>query len=122
MKKVFSTILIVILSAPTLVNIGVLLDYVVRYQTYVEELCENRNRPELHCNGKCQLAELQVSNEDPVEPIKPNLNNLEIKVVFHSEAPTVEIPFQILLQGYPLYREHFLSNALADIPTPPPRV
>jgi hypothetical protein len=31
------------------------LDYVVNYQFITTELCENKNAPELHCNGKCHL-------------------------------------------------------------------
>lgn len=31
------------------------LDYVVNYHYIATELCENKNAPELHCNGKCHL-------------------------------------------------------------------
>lgn len=31
------------------------LDYVVNYRYIATELCENKNAPELHCNGKCHL-------------------------------------------------------------------
>ncbi|PWJ57659.1 hypothetical protein CLV98_106131 [Dyadobacter jejuensis] len=32
------------------------LDYEIRRDYIVANLCENRNRPELNCNGKCYLA------------------------------------------------------------------
>ncbi|MGB0176868.1 MAG: hypothetical protein ACPF9D_06865, partial [Owenweeksia sp.] len=39
--------------------------------TYVNELCENKDQPELHCNGTCQLAEklnLETPEEKPALP------------------------------------------------------
>ena len=32
------------------------LDYVIHYDYIVEELCENRDKPVLACNGKCYLG------------------------------------------------------------------
>lgn len=31
------------------------LDYVMNYHYIATELCENKNKPELECNGKCHL-------------------------------------------------------------------
>lgn len=31
------------------------LDYVLNYHYIATELCENKNKPELECNGKCHL-------------------------------------------------------------------
>ena len=32
------------------------LEYVINYDYIVNELCENKAKPELHCNGKCHLT------------------------------------------------------------------
>jgi hypothetical protein len=58
------------LSAKQLISLGLLglmlikayvipllyLDYEIRRDYIVANLCENRNRPKLNCNGKCYLA------------------------------------------------------------------
>ncbi|WP_404986280.1 hypothetical protein ACI513_03995 [Chryseobacterium sp. M5] len=31
-------------------------NYIVNYEYIVENLCENKDKPELSCNGKCYLA------------------------------------------------------------------
>lgn len=31
------------------------LDYIVNYDYIARELCENKAKPEMHCNGKCHL-------------------------------------------------------------------
>ena len=52
-----------------------ILEYVIHYDYIVEELCENRDKPVLACNGKCYLGK-QISatekknQEDPV-PVPP---------------------------------------------------
>ena len=40
------------------------LEYVVNYDYIVNELCENKLKPELKCNGKCHLTkELAKASE-----------------------------------------------------------
>lgn len=42
-----------------------MIDYAVRYDYISQQLCVNKNKPELRCNGKCYLAkELAKSTED----------------------------------------------------------
>lgn len=51
------------------------IDYLVNYNYIVEELCENRDKPILTCNGKCYLEKqvkqhlnLTHSDESPMPP------------------------------------------------------
>ncbi|MCW8981659.1 MAG: hypothetical protein OQJ83_09755 [Altibacter sp.] len=37
-------------------------EYVMNYDFIVERLCENRDKPQLECNGKCYLSK-QISKE-----------------------------------------------------------
>ena len=42
-----------------------MIDYVVNYDYITQELCENKNKPEMACNGKCHLMkELAKSSTD----------------------------------------------------------
>ena len=51
------------------------LDYLVNYDYIAEQLCENRDKPVLACNGKCYLGEqLKDSREklgDRERPLPP---------------------------------------------------
>jgi hypothetical protein len=40
------------------------LDYTVNKNYIANTLCENRDKPKLHCNGKCQLAKKIAAEED----------------------------------------------------------
>lgn len=52
MKVLTSILLIFIISVRSFLP---LLDYVVHYHYIATQLCENRDKPELLCNGKCYL-------------------------------------------------------------------
>ena len=41
-----------------------LFNYTVQYTYYSETLCENKDKPELHCNGVCQLTKELKSVDD----------------------------------------------------------
>lgn len=47
-----------------------LVDYAVNYHYISQELCENRDKPDLHCNGKCYLAkELSTAIDTGSSPL-----------------------------------------------------
>lgn len=58
-----------------------ILDYVVNYQYIVEELCENREKPEMLCNGKCYLAKEMAKTAEESQPSKDNTKIAIVKLV-----------------------------------------
>lgn len=55
-----------------------LIDYAVNYEYISEKLCENKDKPQVLCNGKCYLAkELAKTSENT-----PKQNNLKISPDF----------------------------------------
>lgn len=51
------------------------LDYAVNYKFISNHLCENKNRPEMMCNGKCYLVkELSKNSENIPEQCDFNIN------------------------------------------------
>lgn len=55
MNKFISLILILALSFQCLVKLGLITYYSFNITYIVKELCENKDKPELKCNGKCFL-------------------------------------------------------------------
>jgi len=44
-------------------------DYLWNYSLYSQELCENKEKPDLACNGTCQLAtKLKLNTPEPAQP------------------------------------------------------
>lgn len=73
------------------------LDYLVNYHYITTELCENKNTPELHCNGKCHLKkelakayknDLPTSNDKKSETFETAVLFIVKIPVFHFERST----------------------------------
>ena len=81
------------------------LDYIINYDYIANELCENKAKPELKCNGKCHLVnELAKASEDdkPIHSDKKNNSKHEIEVLFFQEIKTFivqQIYFHNILQN-----------------------
>lgn len=62
------------------------IDYTVNYDYITKELCENRMKPELMCNGKCYLSkELSKTQEQGNKSSqKISLNSIDIFIVNES--------------------------------------
>lgn len=53
-----------------------LAEYAVNYTYISEVLCINKNKPELHCNGKCYLGkELAKANDSDSSPVNKAKNS-----------------------------------------------
>lgn len=60
------------------------LEYVLNYEYIATELCENKEEPELQCNGKCHLMkELAKASEDEKPISKGKTLHQEIEVLFY---------------------------------------
>ncbi|MGB3774758.1 MAG: hypothetical protein WA951_05840 [Leeuwenhoekiella sp.] len=76
-------IVMVIIGRPALPVI----DYVFNYEYIATELCVNRDRPEMHCNGKCYL--MQAMAQEAAKEKQDKKGNLilryELPVLYYSE-------------------------------------
>jgi hypothetical protein len=59
-----SILLLVSLLSANLSGLWVYLGYEANQKYIAKELCENRNRPEMHCNGKCYLMKKLKQAQD----------------------------------------------------------
>lgn len=65
------------------------LDYLINYHYITTELCENKNVPEQHCNGKCHLKKelaKAYKNDTPSSNEKKS-ETAEIVVLFLVKIP-----------------------------------
>ena len=62
-------------------------DYLVNYDYIVETLCENKDRPEMNCNGKCHLSKelAKEAGNDGKNPLSGKTSKSEIPQIIISE-------------------------------------
>ncbi|MEZ4853117.1 hypothetical protein [Flavobacterium sp.] len=64
------------------------LEYMVNYEYIANELCENKDKPELKCNGKCHLKKelAKVSEEEKPQSQDKKNQTSEIEVLYFSKV------------------------------------
>lgn len=63
------------------------IEYVVLYDYIKNELCINKDKPEMQCNGKCHLKkEMANASDSGKEKSKSNFASAEIQVVYFQEV------------------------------------
>jgi len=64
------------------------LNYVVNYDYISKVLCENKEKPELKCNGKCHLkAELAKASEENFPASQESKSNITLELLFLETIP-----------------------------------
>lgn len=90
MKKIIVFLVVLFFAKP----IFPLLDFVINYDS-IQEMCENRNKPELQCNGSCHLKKELAKTAESDTPISNNkkLHSQQLEILFLIETDwTIIIP------------------------------
>ncbi|MDG1573358.1 hypothetical protein OZ410_13595 [Robiginitalea sp. M366] len=60
--------------------------YMVAQSDFIARLCENKDKPEMNCDGKCYLSKMmQAEQEADQEPAMPMLKWSEIRLFWAAE-------------------------------------
>lgn len=101
-KKIAVIIIIVLFLKP----VFPVIDYMVNYDYISTVLCINKDKPELHCNGKCQLMKELANAADDDKPISTNkktntntLNDLFVQEVNEYVFMTANKPVEYILNS-----------------------
>lgn len=93
MHKAVFIIVFVLLARPVLPVAA----YIINYHYIATELCENKAKPQMHCNGKCHLKKelaKAAENEKPLSGKKSARQESEI--IYYLIQDSFEIPVNIL--------------------------
>lgn len=79
LKQLIPVLVLIMLLKP----VWPLAEYIVNYDYIVENLCENRARPMLNCNGKCYLAKklAEESGGEEKNPFNSELSKFETPII-----------------------------------------
>ena len=86
---------------------------------FIEKLCENKDKPELQCNGKCHLKKLVNNNtNNDQEPVKAvNLKEITLYVVEFMKYDFKRVSFKNVQLGD--YNNLYSFSLLDSIDRPP---
>ena len=119
MQRVFSSIMTLIFLFVVSQQAVVVMHFKLNQKAITEQFCINKNKPELHCNGKCYLnKELQETENTDSEKI---LNTKNFDLVFYSNiAYEIETPNVIKTKVKLIYIEFHHSEPYLEVLVPPP--
>lgn len=88
--------------------------YYANYEYISTELCENLDKPELDCQGRCYLEKLEiklqpVTEDKPIKAIPFSVNDYPISTV-DFELSKITISFYFKKLTLPNYFKHFVIS------------
>ena len=100
MKKAIVIVVFLFVLKPVLP----VLEYILHYDYIARELCENKAKPELKCNGKCHLMKELAKASDGENPTSQDKKNTqqEFEVLFLEKWATMVI----LNPNFPMQKEN----------------
>lgn len=123
MNKLIVFLLIVGIGFQSVGKLLVLAWYQVNKTYIAQKLCENRNKPKMHCNGKCQLRKKmqQLDQESPSNSSVPvKIDKIAIlEFLLPENQATLNNPFSILKKPIIFYDKQYtfsFSNYLLKPP------
>lgn len=123
MNKLIVFLLIVGIGFQSVGKLLVLAWYQVNKTYIAQKLCENRNKPKMHCNGKCQLRKKmqQLDQESPSNSSVPvKIDKIAIlEFLLPENQASLNNPFSILKKPIIFYDKQYTfyySNYLLKPP------
>ena len=123
MNKLIVFLLIVGIGFQSVGKLLVLAWYQVNKTYIAQKLCENRNKPKMHCNGKCQLRKKmqQLEQESPSNSSVPvKIDKIAIlEFLLPENQASLNNPFSILGKPIIFYDKQYtfsFSNYLLKPP------
>lgn len=101
-----------------------IISYAVNYEYISTELCENKDKPEMECNGKCHLKKelaKEIQENNPVSDSK-KVNFVESSLLFCSEIHSFKfesIFFEEENQNLATYSNLYKTENIFSIFHPP---
>lgn len=122
MFRLISILLILSLSFQSLVKLGIFTWYQLNKEYVANNLCENRNKPQLKCNGKCYLKKQLKKADVNSDSNKSTTNNERIGLLECVLPDSFVIPRLFLfsnVQCLAVYSERYIYSFESYVFHPP---
>ena len=120
MNRFLPILLAILVMLPTLTKLGVIGNYWIQYQTYSQELCENKDNLEMSCNGKCQLVkEMKQANETIPFSLPNSISFKEFPAISDSYSDEKQQLSEIKAIVYSTFTPELVSGMNKDVFHPP---
>lgn len=85
MKKYIHTIVVFVLIAVFLLQVltkfSIVVNYALNKEYITKTFCENKEKPQMHCNGKCHLKKQLEKQDKKEKPVQSSKEKFEIQFI-----------------------------------------
>lgn len=121
-NRFISIVLFITLVFQCLCSLGVLAWFQANQSYIIAELCENRDKPAMHCNGQCVLMKkLKKLDDQQDKEHTSNINKVEVAIVIPTMLVLPELIKIVLKNTIPPYNK-FYSYLFSNCPFLPPKL
>ena len=85
MKKLVAILIIIGVLLQSLSTVVIVAQYMANKDYIAKNLCENRDKPQMHCDGKCCLKKKLAKEAKQNAPTPRNQKNQQVVTLFFSE-------------------------------------
>lgn len=122
-KRFTCFILLITLLLAQFSRVFVYAGFELNEQYIATVLCENKDKPQLHCNGKCYLAKKLKQAEEKEKKQERDAQKKNAQDVFFVKAIDLPlIPLCLKTSEFPAEFSFDLPESNSEIPHPPPSI
>ena len=125
MKQLVAISLILLLTWQTIFNAGFFVYWKVNQNFIAKTLCENKNKPQMHCNGKCYLykqlkkAEEKEAEKNSLPNSIPKFKSVDSFIVLNHDWRTIFPSYLTYKQKHVSYKSNLLIGYQNSLFRPP---
>lgn len=121
-SKISSTFFLFIMLFSILKNPVLFSIYEYDKDLFISVFCENKNRPQLNCDGKCYLAKIQQEQKE--EEAANRLKQLQTEITYNTPEKTLMITDDLVIYTEGLtqsdyYNKFYTFDFTLDMVKPP---
>ena len=101
------------------------ISYAVNYDYIIKELCENKDKPELLCKGKCYLSkELSKTTQEQENKSNPkiNVNSIDVFILANEFDNSFILRLKLLKENISIFNTEFHTSIIYSKLFRPPLV
>lgn len=118
-KQLIAILVIFSLALQSFRHYAVLAEFYLNRDYIAKNLCENRNKPQLHCNGKCHLKK-QLQKEEQQQQSNNRTNTKETNtLLFCNKVNEYYTAGFVRIKNYTFYSNDLLSPFSSVLLRPP---
>jgi hypothetical protein len=104
-------------------KVWIFVSFKINQDYIVKNLCENRAKPKMHCNGQCQLMKKLKQADKEEEKQTPQTIKERLEVLYCHNLTNLNVnrlfDFEVKKQSFFGYKFQYCSSYLTEIFRPP---